>query len=300
MKTGNLKQTSLMEPRGFIQPHELRELWFHTGTACNLACPFCLEGSKPGDDRLQRITLEDVQPVMEEAVSLGVQQFSFTGGEPFVVKEFVKILNHASSLKPSLVLSNGTGALPKRLHQLIPLLDNPHSVSFRISIDWPDEERHDALRGAGSFKEALASVVKLQQLGFETSVARQRDPNEDSENVDLKFEHILSSAGAGKNVRIVSFPDFLLPGSEANVPEITENCMVSHHDETSRAQFMCAFSKMVVKRNNQLFVFACTLVDDDEHYNQGQSLSKAMTQRVFLKHHRCYSCFALGASCSET
>ena len=36
------------EPRGYIQPHALRELWFHTGTACNLSCPFCLEGSKPG------------------------------------------------------------------------------------------------------------------------------------------------------------------------------------------------------------------------------------------------------------
>ena len=46
------------DPRGYIQPHALSELWFHTGTACNLACPFCLEGSKPGDNRLQRITLK--------------------------------------------------------------------------------------------------------------------------------------------------------------------------------------------------------------------------------------------------
>ena len=40
-----------IQPRGYIQPGALRELWFHTGTACNLACPFCLEGSRPGDDR---------------------------------------------------------------------------------------------------------------------------------------------------------------------------------------------------------------------------------------------------------
>ena len=30
------------EKRGYIQPHTLKELWFHTGTACNLSCPFCL------------------------------------------------------------------------------------------------------------------------------------------------------------------------------------------------------------------------------------------------------------------
>ena len=70
-----LNDTPSREPRGYIQPNSLQEIWFHTGTACNLACPFCLEGSKPGDNRLNRITLEDVQPFMEEALSLGVRQF---------------------------------------------------------------------------------------------------------------------------------------------------------------------------------------------------------------------------------
>ena len=93
-----LSYTPNGEPLGYIQPGVLRELWFHTGTACNLACPFCLEGSKPGDDRLDRITLEDARPLMDEAVSLGVEQFSFTGGEPFIVKDFVNILRYASSL----------------------------------------------------------------------------------------------------------------------------------------------------------------------------------------------------------
>ena len=126
------------EPRGYIQPNSLQELWFHTGTACNLACPFCLEGSKPGDNRLNRITLEDVQPFMEEALSLGVRQFSFTGGEPFIVKDFIRILQYASNLKPCLVLTNGTDPLLKRIHQLKSLMNQPHPISFRISIDFSD------------------------------------------------------------------------------------------------------------------------------------------------------------------
>ncbi len=32
----------------------LRELWLHSGTACNLSCPFCHEGSAPADTRLPR------------------------------------------------------------------------------------------------------------------------------------------------------------------------------------------------------------------------------------------------------
>jgi len=62
---------------------------------------------------------------------------------------------------------------------------------------------------------------------------------------------------------------------------------------------MCAFSKMVVKINGRTRVYACTLVDDDNDYDLGGTLAEASDVRVMLKHHRCYSCFAQGASCSE-
>ncbi len=51
--------------RGYIQPALLKELWFHTGTGCNLRCSFCLEGSKPGDNRLNPLTLKDAKPFIE-------------------------------------------------------------------------------------------------------------------------------------------------------------------------------------------------------------------------------------------
>ena len=126
----SLHFTAAGEPRGYIEPHALRELWFHTGTACNLACPFCLEGSKPGDRRLGRITLADAKPFIDEAVTLGVEQLSFTGGEPFIVKDFVNILGYASQLRPCLVLTNGTLPLLKRMHQITAPL--PSSRAFRI------------------------------------------------------------------------------------------------------------------------------------------------------------------------
>jgi len=82
-------------PRGYIQTETLTELWFNTGTICNLACPFCLEGSGPGDNRLGAITLAEAKPFIEDAVQLGVRQFSFTGGEPFVVRDMISILDFA-------------------------------------------------------------------------------------------------------------------------------------------------------------------------------------------------------------
>lgn len=62
---------------------------------------------------------------------------------------------------------------------------------------------------------------------------------------------------------------------------------------------MCNYSKMIVKQQGECGVYACTLVDDDGDYNLGRTLKEAMSERVMLKHHRCYSCFAYGSSCSE-
>ncbi|MDP2324192.1 MAG: radical SAM protein, partial [Gammaproteobacteria bacterium] len=124
---------------GWIQPHTLDELWIHTGTACNLDCPFCLEGSKPGDNRLQRVTLADVRPLFDEAVRLNVRQFSFTGGEPFVVKDMVAILEYAAELRPCLVLTNGTAPVVRRMAQIRKLAGTPHPITFRVSLDHADE-----------------------------------------------------------------------------------------------------------------------------------------------------------------
>ena len=95
------------------------------------------------------------------------------------------------------------------------------------------------------------------------------------------------------------FPDFCGPGSVSAGPSITEECMTRYKTEEERAQLMCCFSKMVVKKEGRMRVYACTLTDDDPEYDQGGSLSEAMQYRVQLKHHRCFSCFSCGASCSE-
>ncbi len=286
-------------PRGYIQPYALEELSFHTGTACNLSCPFCLEGSRPGDDRLDRVKLDDLRPFLDEAVELGVKQFSFTGGEPFIVRDFVNILKYASNRLPCLVLTNGTDVVLKRLHHIARLKNPRNPISFRISIDFPDQKKHDAGRGKGNYQKALLGMKSLHDMGFHVSLARQMEPDEDSNATDNSFREIMVAAGIPRDTRIVAFPDFGTPGTNTKVPDISEDCMTRYHDNASRQQFMCAFSKMVIKQNGQMRVYACTLVDDNPDYDLGNSLTAALSSRIMLHHHRCYSCFSLGSSCSE-
>ncbi|MGB9619871.1 MAG: radical SAM protein, partial [Armatimonadota bacterium] len=109
---------------------------------------------------------------------------------------------------------------------------------------------------------------------------------------------LFEKAGLPRETPIVKFPDFLPPGSIANVPHITERCMTSYLTAEQRARFMCSYSRMIVKKNSRCGVYACTLVDDDEDFDLGDTLRESLNVRVRLKHHRCYSCFAYGTTCS--
>ena len=299
LKTKNWLQTEDGETRGYIQPESLKELWFHTGTNCNLRCPFCFEGSKPGDNRIHFLTFDDVKPLINEGLELGVEKFSFTGGEPFVNPHMIEILTYALEFRPCLVLTNATEPLMNRIHDILPLKEKGHALNFRVSIDHPDEKKHDAARGKGNFCRSLLTLERLYRSGFSVSIARLIQENENTEMVNQAYISIFKSVGLSEHTRIVAFPDFFPPGSIPDVPQITEKCMTTYLDEAKRGEFMCNFSKMVVKKNGRVGVYACTLVDDDPDYDLGTTLTESMRARVMLRHHRCYSCFAYGASCSE-
>lgn len=292
-------RTSENEPRGYIQPQTLDELWFHTGTNCNLRCPFCLEGSKPGDNRIEFLTLEDARRFIDEALEFGVKKFSFTGGEPFVNPQFVAILAAALEHRPCLVLTNATEPLMNQMADVLPLVHMPNPLMFRVSLDHPDPAKHDESRGKGNFKKALDTLGRLHRFGFGVSIARLMLPDEDSRAVDQSYAPFFRSAGVPEDLTIIKFPEFHLPGSFPEVPEITETCMTRYLSAEQRAGFMCNFSKMIVRKNGRCGVYACTLVDDLKAYDLGPTLKAAMDERVMLGHHRCYSCFACGASCSE-
>jgi MoaA/NifB/PqqE/SkfB family radical SAM enzyme len=249
-----------------------------------------LEGSKPADTRLERIKLADAQPFMQQAVELGVQRFAFTGGEPLIVKDIVKILEYALSLKPCLLLTNGTAPLLKRVHQLELLQKQAHDLSFRVSIDYPNEHQHDAGRGWGNFKRALDGMKLLHAKGFAVSVARQMHTGEDEPEITARFRELLHKHDLPVDTPITSLPDFGRPGSAGNGRIATT--------PEDRQSLMCTYSRMVVKTNGRMRVYACPFVDDDTNFDLGDSLTTAHASTVSLQHHRCITCIQNKASYS--
>jgi uncharacterized Fe-S cluster-containing radical SAM superfamily protein len=263
----------------------LRELWLHTGTACNLSCPFCHEGSKPGDTRLQALSLAEIAPQLDRAASLGIERFVFTGGEPLILRDIHVILKHALQLRPVLVLTNGTAPFIRRAHQLASLRDLPHALSFRVSIDYADEAQHDAGRGFRNFRKALEGLRLLHAAGFVVGITRQWQAGEDT-RAGNRFRNLLRKQGLPEDLSVIALPQLgalasaefpaAAPGGGVPVPPL------------------CSRGRMLINRGGNLQLTACALVDDDPSFDQAPELAQALASAVAPGHPRCRLCLACG------
>jgi hypothetical protein len=92
-----------------LQLEHLDTLRFQiAGTLCDLQCNHCFISSSPENHALSMMSFDQFFPLLEEPVQLGVKEFYFTGGEPFVNPDLLQILEARLQVDPATVLSNAT------------------------------------------------------------------------------------------------------------------------------------------------------------------------------------------------
>ncbi|HET97205.1 MAG TPA: methyltransferase domain-containing protein [Desulfurivibrio alkaliphilus] len=153
---------------GSAVPLALKECWFHLTNNCNLACRHCLFASRPGREA-ETLPGELLGEGLRQAGRLGCNLFYFTGGEPFTYPDFAAILGEllAADEKHVVVLTNGL-LLKEQLPQLLRL--PRERLHLQISLDGL-EQRHDQLRGRGSFSRLVAALQLLRQHGLAATLA---------------------------------------------------------------------------------------------------------------------------------
>src|SRR5687768_1618706 len=156
----------LAAPR--VELRTLDTLWFQVGgTVCNLACTHCFVSCSPTNHTHEMMSLDEVRRHLAEAAALGVREYYFTGGEPFLNPDMEAILAETLEVGPATVLTNGLLLDPERCARLKDLADrSEYSVDLRVSIDGWDAATNDPIRGAGTFDRILAGVRHLVQAGL--------------------------------------------------------------------------------------------------------------------------------------
>ncbi|HXN05519.1 MAG TPA: methyltransferase domain-containing protein [Nitrospiria bacterium] len=147
----------------------LKEFWIHTNNSCNLTCSHCLVSSSPeGDPGLPG---ERLKRIIDEVIEMGVERFYFTGGEPFLRKDIFDLIRYATEIKGKelVLLTNGLCFTGSRFEELKTL--DRQKVRLQISIDGARKETNDPIRGKDTFEKILEGAARVNELGYETSLA---------------------------------------------------------------------------------------------------------------------------------
>lgn len=291
------------EDRAYVELTNLDTLWFNTGTRCNLQCKNCYIESSPTNDELLYITTDEVKTYLDEIrdLELSTKQISFTGGEPFLNKDMVPILDLCLERGFNvLVLTNAYRAIDKHFDELDALNKKyPGKLTLRISLDHHKESVHERERGPKTFNRTLTTMNTLSKMGFNLAVAGRSLENESRNEALQGYQSILDEYEVGITViggeNIVIFPEMT---TDQDVPEITTDCWDILNIKAEHQ--MCATERMVVKRKGTDIpvVLPCTLIAYDEQFELGTTLKESF-QKVYLNHPYCAQfCVLGGASCS--
>jgi uncharacterized Fe-S cluster-containing radical SAM superfamily protein len=302
VKFSDPRTTAKGEARAVVPLHALKTLWINTGTLCNITCAHCYIESSPRNDRLAYVTLGEVKLYLDEIERdhLPTTLIGFTGGEPFMNKEIVAILEETLSRGfEALVLTNAMRPMQRHKAQLLELKARHGArLRLRVSLDDPRRAIHDAERGQGAYEKTLAGLSWLASNGFTVEIAGRGFAHDPEQELRARFAALFEAIGlhldAGDPGALVIFPEM---NPEGDPPEITTACWDSL-DKDPR-DVMCASARMVVKRKGaeRPAVLACTLLPYDPQFELGETL-RAASGPVSLNHKYCASfCVLGGASC---
>ncbi len=276
----------------------LDDLWFQvSGTLCNLTCHHCFISCSPKNDSFGYLSLAEVKSRLEESVGLGVKEYYFTGGEPFLNREMVPILVETLQYGPATVLTNGTVLKDEWLAELRAAEEaSLYSLEFRVSIDGFSPETNDPIRGAGTFERAIEGVRKLVEFGFLPIITATRTWSDtDDQRVIGQFVATLQQNGY-ERPRLKILPPLQL-GAEAERThgyrdsERVTRPMMKGFDSS---QLVCEHSRMVTDRG----VYVCPILIESSDARLGETLAES-TAPFALSHGACYTCYQYGSICSN-
>jgi AdoMet-dependent heme synthase len=275
----------------------LDTLWFQVaGTLCNIECTHCFISCSPTNHAHEMMTLADVEARLAEARELGVKEYYFTGGEPFMNREMLAILEATLKQGPATVLTNGMLLRPEVCQRLRELFDaSDYSLDIRVSLDGFDRESHDAIRGKGVWDRVMKGLRNLADAGLNPVIT-----------MTTAAEGVASAEGRARFLKIIRDFGFARPrlkvlslfriGAEekrTRAYEEWERIRDGALSEEDARKLQCSSCRMITSKG----VYVCPILIEEPGARMGETLAE--TLRSFpLKYGACHTCWADGVTCT--
>ena len=279
-----------------VELASLDTLWFQVGgTLCNLACTHCFVSCSPTNHTHEMMTLDEILPYLEEGAGLGVKEYYFTGGEPFLNREMEAILAKTLEYGPASVLTNGLLLDPDRCARLASIAEgSEYSLDFRVSMDGYNAETNDPIRGEGTFERILRGISNLYEAGLNPviTVTEVHDENGTVTGKERFFE-LLRELGIDKP-RLKILPVFQI-GAEAErggAYESWQRLREGDAPEWGWSHLQCSSCRMVTDQG----VWVCPILVNEPAGKMGERIADTL-EPYPLDHSACWTCHVYGVSC---
>jgi molybdenum cofactor biosynthesis enzyme MoaA len=276
----------------------LDDLWFQVaGTECNLACRHCFISCSPHNHNFGFLDLETVRRVLEESVRLGVKEYYFTGGEPFLNRDMVPILELTLQYGPATVLTNGTVFKHEWLGRLRRADEaSLYSLEFRVSLDGFTAAANDPIRGEGTFERILTGIRQLLAHDFLPLITVTQTREDDNPTALVEGFLRLLRANGYDRPRLKILPTLRI-GAEVERqrgyrPEerVTPEMMVGF----DQGKLICNHSRIVTDRG----VYVCPILIDAPDARLGATLDESLNAYA-LRQQVCFTCYRHGTLCAN-
>ncbi|MEM9032983.1 MAG: radical SAM protein [Actinomycetota bacterium] len=149
-------------------------VWFYSNYHCNLACTYCFTESSPKAAK-RALPPDQMVRLAKQAAELGYTDFGITGGEPFLMPYIVDVAKELGKLGPTILITNGTVFGPKRFAKALELAGT--DVALQISLDAPEPDLNDEMRGPENFAKVADVVPRLVDAGVKVRIATTVEPD---------------------------------------------------------------------------------------------------------------------------
>ena len=275
----------------------LDTLWIQVaGTLCNIECTHCFISSSPRNRSHGMMSLADVEERLREARVLGVREYYFTGGEPFMNRDMLAILETTLKQGPATVLTNGMLLRPDLCRQLRDLFDHSeYTLDIRVSLDGFDQTSHDAIRGEGVWARVMTGLAHLAAVGLNPviTVTTAAEGVETGEG-RTRFLHLIRGFGFEKpRLKVLSL--FRIGAEEKRTRAYADWERISSDmlEQADASTLQCSGCRMVTSKG----VYVCPILIEEPAARMGDALADAM--RPFpLAHGACHTCWVDGVTCT--
>jgi radical SAM protein with 4Fe4S-binding SPASM domain len=135
--------------------------------SCNLNCEHCY--ARAGKPLPNELKIREINKLLDRLAEIGTISLQFTGGEPFVRKDFLKILEHANKHNFSITILTNAVLIDENLSNKLSRM-SIHSV--QVSLDGANAETHDKIRGvSGAFDLTIRGIKNLVEHRIKVSIA---------------------------------------------------------------------------------------------------------------------------------